>query len=101
MNKAAQQRAAIRRLTESARPRPCHKSDDVQQIVVEEARRLTDAASAALCLLAPEGRDMLDFVPPQRGKTPNVDCRPAHPLERFAFRTGVISTGSVCAARRA
>ena len=59
MNKAGQQRAAIRRLTEAlAAPLPV---GDVQQIVVEEARRLTDAGSAALCLLA-EGREMLDFV---------------------------------------
>ncbi len=59
MNKAAQQRAAMRRLTEAlAAPLPV---GDVQQIVVEEARRLTDASSAALCLLA-EGREMLDFV---------------------------------------
>jgi GAF domain-containing protein len=59
MSRAAQQRAAIRRLTEAlAAPLP---ASDVQQIVVEEARRLTDAASAALCLLA-EGREMLDFV---------------------------------------
>ena len=59
MNRAAQQRAAIRRLTESLTT-PL-SPEDVEQIVVEEARRLTDAASAALCLLAPEG-DMLDFV---------------------------------------
>ena len=59
MNRAAQQRAAIRRLTESLTT-PLSQSD-VEQIVVEEARRLTDAARAALCLLAPEG-DMLDFV---------------------------------------
>jgi GAF domain-containing protein len=59
MNRAAQQRVAIRRLTEMlASPLPV---TDVQQIVVEEARRLTDAASAALCLLA-GSRDMLDFV---------------------------------------
>ncbi len=59
MNRAAQQRAAIRRLTEAlAAPLP---ASDVQQIVVEEARRLTDAASAALCLLA-ERREVLDFV---------------------------------------
>ena len=59
MNRAAQQRAAIRRLTESLTT-PLSQSD-VEQIVVEEARRLTDAGGAALCLLAPEG-DMLDFV---------------------------------------
>lgn len=59
MNRAAQQRAAIRRLTESLTT-PLSQ-EDVEQIVVEEARRLTDAASAALCLLAPEG-DMLDFL---------------------------------------
>jgi GAF domain-containing protein len=59
MNRAAQQRAAIRRLTEAlAAPLP---ASDVQQIVVEGAYRLTDAASAALCLLA-EGREFLDFV---------------------------------------
>ncbi|HZO89413.1 MAG TPA: GAF domain-containing protein [Chthonomonadaceae bacterium] len=59
MNRAAQQRAAIRRLTEAlATPLP---AGTVQQIVVEEARRLTNAASAALCLLA-GGREYLDFV---------------------------------------
>lgn len=59
MNRAALQRAALRRLTETlAAPVP---ASDVQQIVVEEARRLTEAASAALCLLG-EGRDLLDFV---------------------------------------
>jgi GAF domain-containing protein len=59
MSRAAQQRAAIRRLTAAlATTTP---ADLVQQMVVEEARRLTDAASAALCLLA-DGGDMLDFV---------------------------------------
>src|SRR5579871_4828044 len=59
MSRAAQQRAAIRRLTAAlAASAP---ADVVQQLVVEEARRLTDAASAALCLLV-EGGDMLDFV---------------------------------------
>ncbi|HZT44106.1 MAG TPA: GAF domain-containing protein [Chthonomonadaceae bacterium] len=59
MSRAAQQRAAIRRLTEAlTAPLP---TADVHQIVVEEAHRLTDAASAALCLLA-DDREMLDFV---------------------------------------
>ncbi len=59
MSRAAQQRAAIRRLTEAlAKAGPV---DEVQQIVVDEARRLTNASSSALCLLA-EGRDLLDFV---------------------------------------
>jgi GAF domain-containing protein len=59
MSRAAQQRAAIRRLT--ATLAVAASVDVVQQMVVEEARRLTDAASAALCLLV-EGNDMLDFV---------------------------------------
>lgn len=59
MNRAAQQRAAIRRLTDAlAAPLPV---GEVEQIVVEEARRLTDAATAVLCLLV-EGRDLLDFA---------------------------------------
>lgn len=59
MNRAAQQRAAIRRLTTAlATPLP---AGDVQQIVVEEARRLTDAASAALCLFG-DDQEFLDFV---------------------------------------
>ena len=59
MNRAALQRAAIRRLTEAlAAPL---SAEDVQQIVVEEACRLTEATSAALCLLA-DGREMLDYV---------------------------------------
>jgi GAF domain-containing protein len=59
MSRAAQQRAAIRRLT--ATLAAAAPADVVQQLVVEETRRLTDAASAALCLLV-EGGDMLDFV---------------------------------------
>jgi GAF domain-containing protein len=59
MSRAAQLRAAIRRLNE-ALAAPLSASD-VQQIIVEEAQRLTDAASAALCLLAPD-REMLDFA---------------------------------------
>ena len=59
MNRAAQQRNAVRRmmavLSESL------IASDAQQMVVEEARRLTEAATAALCLLA-DGREMLDFV---------------------------------------
>src|SRR5947207_1146733 len=59
MNRAAQQRAAIRRLIQSlAAPVP---STEVHQAVVEEARRLTDADSAAFCLLS-EGREYLDFA---------------------------------------
>src|SRR5690242_5385484 len=59
MNRAALQRAAVRRLTDAlAAPL---SADETRQIVVEEACRLTDAASAALCLLA-DDRRMLDFV---------------------------------------
>src|SRR4051812_19877149 len=59
MSQAARLRAATRRLTEAiAAQMP---AIDVYQIVVEEARRLTDADSAALCLLA-DGREMLDFA---------------------------------------
>lgn len=59
MTHAARLRAAVRRLTEAL-----HTGDsasEVLQSVVEESRRLTDAASAALCLLT-DSRDMLDFV---------------------------------------
>ena len=59
MNRAAQQRAAIRRLMETLRTSPMEGV--AQQMVVDEARRLTSAASAALCLFA-EQREMLDFV---------------------------------------
>jgi GAF domain-containing protein len=59
MSRAAQQRAAIRRLT--AALAAATPADAVQQLVVEDARRLTDAGSAALCLLV-DGGDMLDFV---------------------------------------
>lgn len=59
MSRAAPQRTAIRRLTEAlAAPL---SAGDVHQIVVEEACRLANAASAALCLLA-DGREMLDFA---------------------------------------
>ena len=59
MNRAARQRESFRRLTEAlATPLP---ATDMHQLVVEEASRLTDAASAALCLLD-ESRTMLDFV---------------------------------------
>jgi GAF domain-containing protein len=59
MSRAAQQRAAIRRLT--ALLTAAAPIDSVQQAVVEEACRLTDAASAALCLFV-EGDEMLDFA---------------------------------------
>ncbi len=59
MTNAAHLRAAIRRLTDALHAGI--PASEVLQSVVEEARRLTDAASAALCLLS-EGRDMLDFV---------------------------------------
>ncbi len=56
---AARLRAAVRRLTDALHTGT--PASEVLQSVVEEALRLTDAASAALCLLT-EGRDMLDFV---------------------------------------
>ena len=59
MSQAARLRAATRRLTEAIAAQT--PATDVYQIVVEEARRLTDADSAAFCLLA-DGREMLDFV---------------------------------------
>ena len=59
MNRAAQQRTAVRRLMTVLSESPI--ASDTQQMVVEEARRLTEAATAALCLLA-DGREMLDFV---------------------------------------
>ncbi len=59
MSRGATLRAAIRHLTDAITS-VTHISD-IRQKVVEEARRLTDASSAALCLLTPE-RDMLDFV---------------------------------------
>ena len=59
MNRAAQQRSAIRRLMSVLGESPI--ASDAQQMVVEEARRLTEAATAALCLLA-DGGEMLDFV---------------------------------------
>lgn len=59
MSRTAQQRAAIRRLTATlAAAAPI---DFVQQVGVEEACRLTEAASAALCLFV-EGDEMLDFA---------------------------------------
>ncbi len=59
MNSAAMQRVAVRRLTESlTTPLPAR---DVMHIIVEEANRLTNSASSALCLLS-ENREMLDFV---------------------------------------
>ena len=60
MERAAALRAAIRRLTEALSvPLP---ASEIHQIIVEEARRITDAAGAALCLLAREDRAMLDWV---------------------------------------
>lgn len=59
MNPVAQLRASVRRLTEALSP-PL-PAGDVHQRIVEEARALTQASSAALCLLNRE-RDMLDFV---------------------------------------
>ena len=59
MSRAAQQRATFRRLTEALHSEA--PAGDIQQLIVEEARRLTNAATAALCLLTP-GRDLLDFV---------------------------------------
>lgn len=59
MTHAARLRAAVRRLIEALQAGV--PASDALQTVVEEARRLTDAASAALCLLT-DSRDMLDFV---------------------------------------
>ncbi len=59
MSRAAQQRAAFRRLAETLHTEA--PASDIQQMIVEEARKLTSAATAALCLLTPE-RDLLDFV---------------------------------------
>lgn len=59
MSRGAMLRAAIRHLTDAITSLTHVR--DIQQMVVEEARRLTDASSAALCLLTSE-RDMLDFV---------------------------------------
>lgn len=60
MERAAALRAAIRHLTEALSvPLP---ASEIHQIIVEEARRITDAAGAALCLLAREDRAMLDWV---------------------------------------
>ncbi len=59
MSRGAPLRAAIRRLTEAIQS--LTPARDVQQMVVEEARRLTTASRAALCLFGEE-RDMLDFV---------------------------------------
>ena len=59
MNRAAQQRAAIRRLISALTGQvPVH---EIHQLVIDEAVRLTDAATAALCLLTEPG-DQLDFV---------------------------------------
>src|SRR5438552_2282657 len=59
MNRAAQQRSAVRRLIGAlAGQSPVC---DLYQLIVDEAVRQTDAASAALCLLTDSG-DQLDFV---------------------------------------
>lgn len=59
MSRAALYRAAIRRLSSTLTG--LSPADAVQQVVVEEACRLTDAAGAALCLLV-NGDDLLDFI---------------------------------------
>jgi GAF domain-containing protein len=59
MNKAAQQRAAVRRLT-GALAGQSHIRE-YNQVVVEEALRLTGASTAALCLLI-DGDERMDFV---------------------------------------
>ena len=59
MNRAAVLRAAVRRLT-AALSRGL-RAQELNQIVVEEAVRLTDATSAAICLLV-DSNDQLDFV---------------------------------------
>ena len=59
MNRAALQRAAVRRLTGAVTARvPLH---ELHRAVAEEAARLTDASSAAICLLTESG-DQLDFA---------------------------------------
>lgn len=59
MSRGAPLRAAIRRLTEAIYS--LTPARDVTQMVVEEARRLTSASRAGLCLLTEE-RDMLDYI---------------------------------------
>ncbi|MCX6378591.1 MAG: GAF domain-containing protein [Armatimonadetes bacterium] len=59
MSRGAPLRAAIHRLTEAVQL--LTPARDVCQMVVEEARRLTSASRAGLCLFTVE-RDMLDYV---------------------------------------
>ena len=59
MNRAVLQRAAVRRMSQALAGRL--RAQEMNQIVVEEAVRLTEATSAALCLLV-GGSDQLDFV---------------------------------------
>jgi len=59
MNKATLQRSAVRRLQDALSGRL--RLEELNQIVVEEAIKLTDAAGVALCLLDKE-RTHLDYV---------------------------------------
>jgi GAF domain-containing protein len=57
--RAALQRAAVRRIAQAITQRA--QTQELNQVVVEEAVRLTNATSAALCLLVGSG-DQLEFV---------------------------------------
>ena len=73
MSKAAQQRAAMRRITIAlAAQSPAGDTyQEVCQIAVHEVRKLTGASSAAICLLT-QDRDMLDFVAAAGGNAGDI-----------------------------
>ncbi len=75
MSRAAQQRAAMRRITAALVAQTPTVFQDVFQevchIVVQEVRKLTGAGSAAICLLTDQ-RDMLDFVAAAGGSADDI-----------------------------
>lgn len=100
MSSAAHQRAAMRRITESlAEHAP---PGEVYQIVVHEVRKLTGAATAAICLLT-QHRDMLDFVAASGGNAEDITglrIRVSDSLSEKVVSTGnpLIIDGRVTAA---
>lgn len=88
MSRAAQLRAAIRRLTGAlSGPQPVHTT---RKVLVEEARRLTGAASSALCLLT-EDREMLDYASASgdnAGELTGLRVRVADSLLETVVKTG-------------
>ena len=92
MNRAAQQRTAVRGMIAALTGRV--SINEIYQLVVDEAVQLTDATSAALCILTESG-DQLDFVAvagENAGQILGLRIRVADSISESALATGCAAT---------